>query len=663
MRLFFTFNLLFFCLFSSIWAQDVLWQQEYQVEYNGEMTCAYSGGFSYAKPVLVDIDADGDLDLFVGNRRDNGIIFIRNDGTAANPAWVLVTRYLFDFLQPYTAPTFCDIDGDGDLDAFVGGWDGKIRFIRNTGTSSSPAWNLETEEFDSLDIGGHSTPTFCDIDNDGDFDLFIGANNSRVRFYRNTGSAGSYAFTLADTNFAQGQPSRYCVPVFFDIDNDADQDLFVGSSGRIYFYRNDGNANNGVWNLVTEEYGNILTQWLCAPAFGDIDNDSDADMIIGEDNIALSFYRNQGSQAIAEWKLVTKHFLTIDVNYPCYVDFADLDNDGDYDMFLGRYSFGIYKLTNSGTAQVPSWQFEDNYFIDDGYDLDFCDIDGDGDLDLFLGQRDGTINFWENQGTPGNTVWAEVVENYASINVANEICSPEFCDIDNDNDYDLFLGSDAGKLYYYQNTGNVNAPVWANPDSNLISISSTYQGKNKPALVDIDDDGDQDMFLGSTKGNVAFYRNEGTASAPSFSLVTSEYNFIVLGYQTCPEFVDIDGDGDQDMFVGSSSGGIYFWRNMGFTGLKEDTPVFSPEFFTLDQNYPNPFNPATTIKYQLARAAHVNISVYNSNGQLVEILIDRHQNQGSHIIEWKAGDLNSGLYFYRLKTDGYTYVRKALMLK
>ena len=70
--------------------QEINWQAEVQALYNGADAPFYSGGLHYAKPELVDIDADGDLDLLVGTNNDTGVYFFRNDGTAAQPHWVMV---------------------------------------------------------------------------------------------------------------------------------------------------------------------------------------------------------------------------------------------------------------------------------------------------------------------------------------------------------------------------------------------------------------------------------------------------------------------------------------------------------------------------------------------------------------------------------------------
>lgn len=88
-----------------------------------------------------------------------------------------------------------------------------------------------------------------------------------------------------------------------------------------------------------------------------------------------------------------------------------------------------------------------------------------------------------------------------------------------------------------------------------------------------------------------------------------------------------------------------------------------PKEFVLHQNNPNPFNSTTSMTYQLPIAAKVTLSIYNVAGQLIETLVDKHQDAGYHSAVWKARNVNSGLYFYRLKVADYTVVKKCLVLK
>ena len=88
-----------------------------------------------------------------------------------------------------------------------------------------------------------------------------------------------------------------------------------------------------------------------------------------------------------------------------------------------------------------------------------------------------------------------------------------------------------------------------------------------------------------------------------------------------------------------------------------------PEGFALDQNYPNPFNPVTNIRFSLDKSRDVNLTVYNVLGQKVATLINTRMNAGSHNLQFKAGKLASGIYFYRLKADDIITQRKMMLLK
>ncbi len=85
--------------------------------------------------------------------------------------------------------------------------------------------------------------------------------------------------------------------------------------------------------------------------------------------------------------------------------------------------------------------------------------------------------------------------------------------------------------------------------------------------------------------------------------------------------------------------------------------------YELSQNYPNPFNPATTIKYQIKNRTKVEVSVYDILGREVARLVNAVQEAGNYNVDFNAAQLSSGVYFYRLKTDEFTSIKKMMLLK
>jgi len=91
--------------------------------------------------------------------------------------------------------------------------------------------------------------------------------------------------------------------------------------------------------------------------------------------------------------------------------------------------------------------------------------------------------------------------------------------------------------------------------------------------------------------------------------------------------------------------------------------VTSPAQFELAQNYPNPFNPATTIRFALSESGNIKLTVYNLVGEQVAVLIDGFKEKGVHTINFNASELNSGVYVYKIETNGFVQSRKMIFLK
>jgi len=95
----------------------------------------------------------------------------------------------------------------------------------------------------------------------------------------------------------------------------------------------------------------------------------------------------------------------------------------------------------------------------------------------------------------------------------------------------------------------------------------------------------------------------------------------------------------------------------------EKSVAETPARFELLQNYPNPFNPSTVIQYKLAKTGSVRLTVYDLTGRQVSTLVNQTQGAGVYVVRFNASQLASGIYFYRLQTDGFNQIRKMLLIR
>ena len=168
----------------------------------------------------------------------------------------------------FAAPTFVDIDNDGDLDAFIGSATGDIRFFQNNqsilGTPAAPvdpvfALSPDAIPFGLTNSGSYSTPTFIDIEGDGDMDAFIGNNNGTVSFYRNAQiTAGSPDLAVAtfaapiSNPFGLANVSADSAITFADINHDGKVDAFIGDkNGDTWFFPNIINTPPSLSGITT----------------------------------------------------------------------------------------------------------------------------------------------------------------------------------------------------------------------------------------------------------------------------------------------------------------------------------------------------------------------------------------------------------------------------
>lgn len=96
------------------------------------------------------------------------------------------------------------------------------------------------------------------------------------------------------------------------------------------------------------------------------------------------------------------------------------------------------------------------------------------------------------------------------------------------------------------------------------------------------------------------------------------------------------------------------------TGVESETS--NPALTILNQNYPNPFNSTTSIQFSLPANQNINLSIFNIRGHIINTIYQGYMAAGQHTIEYSAGPLPAGMYFYKIETENSTEVKKMILL-
>ncbi len=119
----------------------------------------------------------------------------------------------------------------------------------------------------------------------------------------------------------------------------------------------------------------------------------------------------------------------------------------------------------------------------------------------------------------------------------------------------------------------------------------------------------------------------------------------------------------QDIIINNSNlQNINFFLEPTFIKSVNSTDS-GPKKFILNQNYPNPFNPVTNIRFDIPRTAFVSLKIYNVTGIETAILVSEVKSAGSYIVDFNASNLSSGVYFYKLETDGFKDTKRMVVVK
>jgi hypothetical protein len=401
--------------------------------------------------------------------------------------------------HPGSALLATDLDNDGDKEIILGDISFKnLVMATNTGTTTFANMTAVDAEFPSYNqpVDTYIFPAsyLVDINNDGLKDMLV-SPSARVQsehyrcvwLYQNIGTPTIPNYQYVSDTFLVSQTidvNRSAKPVFVDENNDGLLDIVVGNYGygvddnnlfvsQLALYRNVGTTTQPAFRLISRNWGNVQSQFALprvaiSPTFGDLDGDNDPDMLLGDADGYIHYFKNTpNADGSANMVLFQEQYAGIDVFQQTSPQLVDVDKDGLLDLLIGHHNGTLQYFRNNGTATVPNFQVTNNFF---------------GKVDVRqLGSPTG-------HSTPQLALW-------------------------NDNTFRLVVGSESGRIYMYTDIeNNLALNSQFTPLSNDLS-NLDVGAFAKPALADLNNDGAIDMVVGTYNGGLLYYQQSAIADA------------------------------------------------------------------------------------------------------------------------------------------------------